>query len=68
MYTKKCHVDAQNVVSVDFKPTDQCCGSGQFFESGSGSADPVLNSPDPGDPKKTGSDRIKILLRYVLDV
>ena len=24
--------------------------------------------PDPGDPKKTGSDRIRILLSYVFDV
>ena len=32
------------------------CGSGPFF-----------SDPDPGDPK-TGSDRIRILLRYVFDV
>ena len=30
----------------------QCCVSGQFFP------DP---DPDPGDPKKAGSDRIRIL-------
>ena len=47
----------------------QCCGSGPFFVRirirGSG----FLNTdPDPDDPKKAGSDRIRILLRFVLDV
>ena len=36
----------------------------QFFP------DPVFQNPDPdpGDPKKTGSDRIRNPLRYVFDV
>ena len=28
----------------------------------------LKTDPDPDDPKKAGSDRIRILLRYVLDV
>ena len=50
----------------------QCCGSGPFFPGsgyGSGSADPFFKFGSVW-PKKAGSDRIRIriLLRYVLDV
>ena len=33
-------------------------------------SDPVhfFSDPDPGDPKKTGSDQIRIFIRYVFDV
>ena len=55
------------ITNVD-NNNNQCCGSGPFFRiriRGSGFKN---TDPDPGDPKKTGSDRIRIRLRYDFDV